>query len=71
MQKRKTHSKLPMQANFYPMPTMAYLEDDKYRFTVTSGQSLGAASLEQGNLEMLFEAKNLCYHGILAHVLCL
>ena len=40
------------------MPTMAYLEDDKYRFTVTSGQSLGTASLEQGNLDMLYEAKN-------------
>lgn len=48
MIKHKTLDKLPIQANFYPMSTMAFIEDDHYRFSVLSGQSLGMAALDVG-----------------------
>ena len=31
MQRRKIYSKLPLQANFYPMPTMAFVQDKNSR----------------------------------------
>ena len=48
MQRRKTLDKLPMQANFYPMPATAFLQDEHHRFTILSAQSNGVASLSEG-----------------------
>ncbi|CAD5114521.1 DgyrCDS3645 [Dimorphilus gyrociliatus] len=53
MQKRRYFSKIPLQGNFYPMATMAYMEDKNKRFTVLTGQSLGCASLHTGWLEIM------------------
>lgn len=44
MQKRKTYEKLPIQANLYPVPTMAFMEDSQTRFSVLTGQTLGIMS---------------------------
>lgn len=38
---RKRYDKIPLQGNVYPMPAMSYIQDDKSRFTVLTGQPLG------------------------------
>ncbi|XP_037947876.1 alpha-mannosidase 2-like isoform X2 [Teleopsis dalmanni] len=53
MIKRKRFSKLPLQANYYPMPTAMYIEDDETRLTVVSAQPLGGTSLAEGELEIM------------------
>ncbi len=39
MIKRKRTSKLPLQANYYPIPSMAYIQDDSSRMTLISRYS--------------------------------
>jgi alpha-mannosidase II len=53
MQRRKTYEKLPLHANFYPMTTTTYLQDDRLRLSVLGAQSLGVASLKKGWLEVM------------------
>ena len=48
MQKRKTLDKIPIQANFYPLPSMAFLQDKSTRLTLLSAQSNGVAGLHEG-----------------------
>ena len=55
--RRRTYSKLPLQANFYPMPTTAMIQDDDRRFTVLSAQPLGVAALKKGLLYLLYYVK--------------
>ena len=52
MQKHKTYDKLPLQANVYPMPTQAFIEDSKNRFSILSAQSLGFSNLKPGVMEV-------------------
>ncbi|XP_056002703.1 alpha-mannosidase 2x-like isoform X3 [Ostrea edulis] len=55
MIKHKTFDKLPTQANVYPMPAMAFIEDDKTRFSVLTAQSLGVASLQTGEIQVMLD----------------
>lgn len=55
--KRKFFSKIPLQANFYPMPTATFVEDDRHRLSLLSGQPLGVASLETGWLEVMLDRR--------------
>ena len=48
MIKRKRFSKLPLQANYYPIPSMAYIQDETSRLTLSSRTPLGGASLKPG-----------------------
>uniref|UniRef100_A0A663MVE3 mannosyl-oligosaccharide 1,3-1,6-alpha-mannosidase n=1 Tax=Athene cunicularia TaxID=194338 RepID=A0A663MVE3_ATHCN len=57
IQPRLTMSKLPLQANIYPMTTMAYIQDVGIRLTLHSAQSLGVASLKNGQLEVILDRR--------------
>jgi alpha-mannosidase II len=57
MRRRTTLSKLPLQANFFPLPGMAFLEDEKQRVSVHSRSSLGCASLEAGWFEVVLDRR--------------
>lgn len=51
--KRQRFEKLPIQANYYPVPSALFIEDAQYRVTVLSGQALGGSSLKEGELELM------------------
>ncbi|XP_064192799.1 alpha-mannosidase 2x isoform X3 [Anguilla rostrata] len=57
IQPRRYLKKLPLQANFYPMPTMAYIQDSQSRLTLHTAQALGVSSLENGQLEVILDRR--------------
>ncbi|XP_062847321.1 alpha-mannosidase 2x isoform X2 [Trichomycterus rosablanca] len=57
IQPRRYFQKLPLQANFYPMPTMAYIQDSQYRLTLHTAQALGVSSLSSGQLEVILDRR--------------
>ncbi|KAL2922844.1 Alpha-mannosidase 2 [Bienertia sinuspersici] len=60
MSRRETYDKIPVQGNYYPMPSIAFMQGlDGRRFSVHSRQSLGAASLKNGCLEIMLDRRLL------------
>lgn len=58
MSRRETYSKIPLQGNYYPMPSLAFLQGSNgQRFSVHSRQSLGVASLKDGWLEIMLDRR--------------
>ncbi|XP_061590562.1 alpha-mannosidase 2 isoform X1 [Cololabis saira] len=57
MQQRRTLDKLPLQANFYPMTSSAFLQDSRSRLTLLSAQSQAVASLRPGELEVVLDRR--------------
>lgn len=51
--KRKRFDKLPIQANYYPIPSGIYIEDDNLRMTLLTAQPLGGTSLKSGQIEIM------------------
>ncbi|KAK9117011.1 hypothetical protein Sjap_015958 [Stephania japonica] len=58
MSRRETYDKIPLQGNYYPMPSLAFLQaSGGQRFSVHSRQSLGVASLKSGWLEIMLDRR--------------
>ncbi|KAG7298084.1 hypothetical protein JYU34_018854 [Plutella xylostella] len=57
MIKRKRFSKLPLQANFYPLPSAAYIQDDAARLTLLTSTPLGVAALKPGQIEIMHDRR--------------
>ena len=57
IQRRKTLAKLPLQANFYPVPSLAFLQDSTSRLSLATQQTNGAANLETGFLEVVLDRR--------------
>ncbi|XP_031698516.1 alpha-mannosidase 2-like [Anarrhichthys ocellatus] len=57
MQQRRTLSKLPLQANFYPMTSSSFLQDSTSRLSLLSAQSQAVASLRPGELEVVLDRR--------------
>ncbi|KAL3680715.1 hypothetical protein R1sor_023671 [Riccia sorocarpa] len=56
--RRKTYDKIPLQGNYYPMPSLAFLQCPYgTRFSVHSRQALGVASLGKGWLEVMLDRR--------------
>ena len=54
---RRHRDKLPLQANFFPMPTYVQMSDSKGRFSVLTERALGVAAPEQGMFEIMLERR--------------
>eukprot|EP00850_Spirogloea_muscicola_P009770 SM000055S18304 [mRNA] locus=s55:720735:728409:- [translate_table: standard] len=58
--RRETLDKIPLQGNYYPMPSLAFLQGaNGARFSVHSRQAVGVASLQSGWLEMMLDRRLL------------
>uniref|UniRef100_A0A1J3DE71 Alpha-mannosidase n=2 Tax=Noccaea caerulescens TaxID=107243 RepID=A0A1J3DE71_NOCCA len=58
MSRRETYDKIPLQGNYYPMPSLAFIQGSNgQRFSVHSRQSLGVASLKDGWLEIMLDRR--------------
>ena len=58
MSRRETYDKIPIQGNYYPIPSLAFIQGSNgHRFSVHSRQSLGVASLQNGWLEIMLDRR--------------
>ncbi|KAM7508098.1 hypothetical protein LguiA_018551 [Lonicera macranthoides] len=58
MSRRETYDKIPLQGNYYPMPSLAFIQGSNgQRFSVHTRQSLGAATLKDGCLEIMLDRR--------------
>ncbi|XP_021909723.1 alpha-mannosidase 2 [Carica papaya] len=58
MSRRETYDKIPLQGNYYPMPSLAFIQGSNgKRLSVHSRQSLGVASLKDGWLEIMLDRR--------------
>lgn len=62
MTRRKHYDKLPIQGNFYPMSSAMYIEDESTRVSLLSIQPLGASSLQNGQMEVVYFVFNSLLH---------
>lgn len=57
MIRRTRYQKLPIQANFYPVPSMGYIQDNSTRISIISGQPLGGTSAASGQIEVMLDRR--------------
>lgn len=51
--KREMFKKLPLQGNYYPIPTGIFIEDDSLRLSLFTSTPLGGTSLKSGEIEIM------------------
>ncbi|CAH1437672.1 unnamed protein product [Lactuca virosa] len=59
MSRRETYDKIPIQGNYYPMPSLAFMQSEGQRFSVHTRQSLGVASPKNGWFEIMLDRRLL------------
>lgn len=64
MIRRRRFAKLPVQAQYYPMPGAAFIENDEQRLSLLGRQALGVASLEPGMVPTEPEKAHLLQVGL-------
>ncbi|KAI3748059.1 hypothetical protein L6452_10891 [Arctium lappa] len=58
MSRRETYDKIPLQGNYYPMPSLAFMQESKgQRFSVHTRQSLAVASPNNGWFEIMLDRR--------------
>ncbi|KAI5636971.1 alpha mannosidase middle domain-containing protein [Phthorimaea operculella] len=58
-QKRVKVDKLGIEGNYYPVTTMAWLQDDNTRLSLVTAHAQGAAAFEPGRLELMLDRRTL------------
>lgn len=58
-QKRVKVEKLGIEANYYPITTMAWLQDEQTRLTLITNHAQGASAFEPGRLEVMLDRRTL------------
>lgn len=53
MAKRERFSKIPLQANYYPISSGIFIEDNTWRLTLFTSLPLGGSSLKSGEIEIM------------------
>ncbi|CAH1423039.1 unnamed protein product [Lactuca virosa] len=59
MSRRETYDKIPIQGNYYPMPSLAFMQSEGQRFSVHTRQSLGVASPKTDGFEIMLDRRLL------------
>jgi len=57
MIRRKRYEKLPLQANWYPIPSIMYIQDSKTRLSLATQQPLGGSSDKSGHIEIMLDRR--------------
>lgn len=57
MARRKWYDKIPLQGNVYPLPSLAYIEDNWTRLNVLSAQPLGVTSRHPTQLDIFLDRR--------------
>lgn len=58
-QKRVKIQKLGIEGNYYPMTTMAWMQDEESRLSVVSAHAQGVSGFEPGRLELMLDRRML------------
>lgn len=59
MQKRVKVERIGIEGNYYPITTMAYIEDEEMRLNLLTNHAQGAASWQPGYLEVMLDRRTL------------
>lgn len=59
MMKRTKIERIGIEGNYYPITTMAYIEDTNHRLTLVVNHAQGAASYQPGWLEVMMDRRTL------------